>query len=304
MPGPVMVNSRNPLTIQADRMAGLDGQIERLGRQIALGERFTSPSEDPAAANRAALLDRIDSRLMADQRSLARANSRLALGEGAVRTANDALVRARELTILAANGTASPEDRQVIAREVSVIEQQLLDSANIRDESGRYIFAGSRNAEPAFVREADGTTRWQGVDSAAGAEAAGIDGAAPPPGPQLFGIGPGSAFESLRTLSLALAEPDPLIRKAGFDTALAGLEASGNRLLDGQSRLGAGMARLEQEGNRLATARLQTAEALSAAKGLDLTAAIAQLDALKTTLSAAQGSFVRIYDGTLFDRLG
>jgi flagellar hook-associated protein 3 FlgL len=299
-----MVNARNPLTIQADRMGSLDKQIERLGRQISTGERFTAPSEDPAAANRAALIVRLDNRLAAEQRSLDRAESRLALAEGAVQTAYDALVRARELTILAATGTVSAEDRQVIAREVAVLEQQLLDSGNARDESGRYIFAGSRNADPAFVRDADGVTGWQGLDAAAGAEAAGIAGAAPPPGSQLFGTGPDSSFEALRTLSAALAEPDPLLRKPALDAVLTTLESAGNRLLDGQSRIGAGRARLEQEGERLSTARLQAAEALAAAKGLDITAAVSQLNALKTTLEAAQGSFVRIYDGTLFDRLG
>ncbi|MGL6042775.1 MAG: hypothetical protein ACRC1J_02540, partial [Sandaracinobacteroides sp.] len=296
MPGPVMVNSRNPITVQADRMTSLGGQIERLGRQISVGERFTSPSEDPTAANRAALITRLDDRLEAEQRSINRAGSRLALAEVAVEAANDALVRARELAIQAATGTTSAEDRQVIAREVAVLEQQLLDSSNARDESGRYLFSGSRNAEPAFIRDATGLTIWQGLDSAAGAEAAGIEGAVPPPGPQLFGTPPQSAFDIVRNLRLALAEPDPLLRKPLLDGALSGLEAAGNRLLDGQSRIGAGMARLETEGDRLADARLQTAEALAAAKGLDLTAAIAQLDALKTTLEATQGSFVRIYD--------
>jgi flagellar hook-associated protein 3 FlgL len=299
-----MVNARNPISIQADRMTALDRQIEQLGRQISVGERFTTPSEDPAAANRAALIVRLDSRLEAEQRSLNRANSRLALAESAVRTAGDALVRARELALTAANGTLAPEDRQVIARELAVLEQQLLDSANTRDESGRYLFAGSRSAAPAYARAADGTTLWQGFDTAAGAEAAGIADAGPPVGPRLFGDGATSGFDALRTLSAALAEPDADLRNAGIDGALGGLETATNRLLDGQSRIGAGMARLEQEGERLATARLQTAEALSAVKGLDLTAAIARLEALKTTLSAAQGTFVRIYDGTLFDRLG
>jgi hypothetical protein len=58
------------------------------------------------------------------------------------------------------------------------------------------------------------------------------------------------------------------------------------------------------EGNRVADARLQTAEALATVKGLDLTAAVAELDALQLTQSAAQLSFGRIFDGTLFDRLG
>jgi flagellar hook-associated protein 3 FlgL len=285
-------------------MGRLDREIETLGRQISVGERFTTPSEDPIAANRASLVERLQGRLEADQRSIDRANARLSLAESAVVTAGEALMRARELALSAANGTLGPEDRQVIAREVQLLQDQLLGSANAQDESGRHLFAGSRSASPAYALQPDGTISWEGIDAGAGAEAAGFERTAPPNGPLLFGEGANSAFAALATLATALAEPDPELRDAGFGEALGGLEAATNRLLDGQARIGAGMARLEDEGERLASARLQAGEALADAKGLDLTDAIARLDALKITLEAAQGSFVRIYDGTLFDRLG
>lgn len=304
MPTPVTVNSRTPLTIQADRMTALDRQISRLGSQIATGERFSTPSEDPAAAARAALLTRLDERLQADGRSLARAGSRLAQAESAVVTAREALLRARELALLGANNTLASEDRAAIGREVAVLAEQLLDNANARDESGRTLFAGAVNDRPAYARGADGQIGWQGVDLAAGAEAAGVGGAAPLPGPRLFGTGPTSAFAAVERLGAALAQTNPELREAGFAEALALLEGASNRLLDGQSALGAAMARLGSEQERIASARLQTAQAMADAKGLDLTAAIAQLDALKTTLQAAQGAFVRIYEGSLFDRLG
>lgn len=304
MPTPVLVNSRNPQSIQADRMGRLERDIEALGRQISVGERFTTPSEDPIAANRAALVERLQARLQADQRSIDRANARLTLAETAVETAGEALLRARELAVSGASGTLSPEDRQVIAREVQLLQDQLLGSANARDESGRYLFAGSRSASPAYAVQPDGSVVWEGIDAGAGAEAAGFQRTAPPNGPFLFGEGTTSAFAALSTLAAALAEPDPDLRAAGFAEALAGIEDGTNRLLDGQARIGAAMARLEDETDRVASAGLQAAEALADAKGLDLTDAIARLDALKITLEAAQGSFVRIYDGTLFDRLG
>lgn len=304
MPTPVLVNSRNPQSIQADRMGRLERDIEALGRQISVGERFTTPSEDPIAANRAALVERLQTRLQADQRSIDRANARLSLAESAVVTAGEALMRARELALSAANDTLSAQDRQVIAREVQLLQDQLFGSANARDESGRYLFAGSRSAAEAYVLQPDGTVAWQGIDSGPGAEAAGFARTSPPVGPLLFGQGDSSAFAALATLATALAEPDAELRATGLADALGGIVASTDRLLDGQARIGAGMARLEVESERLASAGLQAAEALGDAKGLDLTDAIARLDALKITLQAAQGSFVRIYDGTLFDRLG
>jgi flagellar hook-associated protein 3 FlgL len=108
----------------------------------------------------------------------------------------------------------------------------------------------------------------------------------------------------LQALRAALAEPDAELRGPAFADVLAGLDSAYNRLVAGQASVGAGLARLETETNRIAAAKLDGAEALAAVKGLDLTAAIAELEALKLTQSAAQGSFTRVFDGTLFDRLG
>lgn len=304
MANPVMVNSRNPIPVQADRMASLEDRLVELNRQIATGERFTTPSEDPAAANRAAMLIRLQDRLTADKRTLDRSESRLALAETAINTAGDALLRARELAISASTGTISAEDRKVILREVEVLQGQLLLAANTRDEAGRYVFAGASSNQPAYAADADGVVTWQGIDSASGAEAAGIDTTAPPRGPTLFGSDVSGAFASLAALAAGLAEPDAELRKEGLDSALDGLAASYNVLLDGQARVGAGRARIVVEGERVAAAQLQTKEALSAAKGLDLTAAFVELEALKLSLSASQSAFTRTFDGTLFDQLG
>ena len=301
---PTLVNTRAPIPVQAERMARVQDSIIRLQAQISTGERFNTPSEDPAAANRAAMLTRLQDRLTAEQRALDRSTSRLNLAETATTSAADALVRARELTLTAANGTASPEDRQVILAEIKVLREQLLDSANARDDSGRFLFAGSRNASPPYAPDATGAIQWQGFGDAAGAEAASVGTAAAPRGPALFGDATTGAFASLDQLAAALQEPDPELRNPQFATVLISLETGHERLLVGRASIGAGLARLEGESNRIESARLDLTEGLAAAKGLDLTAAIAELQSLQLTLNAAQQSFGSIFEGTLFDRLG
>lgn len=304
MPNPVMVNSRSPIPVQAGRMAALEDRLSQLTGQMATGERFSTPSEDPAAANRALMLVRLQKQLQADKRSLDRADSRLSLAETAVKTAGDALLRGRELALTAANGATSDEGRQIILREVQVLQEQLLSAANLRDEGGRYVFAGARSAEAAYVADADGVVSWQGSDTAAGAEAAGVGSASLPRGPALFGPDAGGAFASLQALAAALAEPDAGLRSSGMATALDGLETAYDRVTEGQARIGSGRARLETEGDRLAAAQLHTKQALAATNGLDMAAAVMELEALKLSLSASQGAFLRVFDGSLFDRLG
>lgn len=304
MTTPVYVNSRSPIPVQAERMSAIEERMARIDRQVSTGDRLIDPSDDPSGANRASMLARQDGRLVADRKALERNTGRLTTAEIAIKSATDALLRARELALTASNGTFSPEDRITFAREVSVLQTQLLDSANARDETGRYLFAGSRGGQPAYAKDADGQVQWQGMDQSSGAEAAGINGVAPPRGPTLFGADESGSFAQLDALQKALLEPDAEIRNAALAGALEGVELGQNRLIDGRSAVGAGLARLEAETTRIADARLAVAEALADVRGVDLTAAFAELSALQLSLSAAQGSFSRIYEGSLFDRLG
>ncbi len=304
MPSPVLVNSRSPIPVQAQRMQQLEDRLDRLQTQISTQNRLTDPSDDPAGANRAMLLARQDARLQADQKAIDRANSRLSFAESAIVSGTEAVLRARDIALFASNAPMSDDDRLSMAREVAVLRTQLLESANARDESGRYLFAGSKSGSPAYVQDADGNALWQGMDSAAGAEAAGLANVTLPSGPALFGDDVGGTFAQLQALEQALLDPDPETRKAVLDTAIEGLRAGYNRLVDNRSTIGANMARLGTEENRIAQTRLTVAESLADVRGVDLTVAFAELNSLQLSLAAAQGSFARIYEGSLFDRLG
>lgn len=300
----VLVNGRQVASTAAERMVAIENRIERLEGKIARGERFTEPAEDPAGQLRAAALARLDARLVAEQRGIDRASGRLALAETAVTDAGRVLVRARELALLARNGTMGPSDRAVIAAEVRGLKEQLLVLANSRDEAGRYLFAGARDGLPAYAADADGVVTFEGFGAGPGAEAASIEGLAPPPGPALFGSDEEGAFAVLDRLLELLAEPDEALRHEGLDTAIADLIAGHDRLMAGQAIIGTAMARLESETERVAAGRLEVARGLASVKGLDLAAAFSELEALRLTLNAAQQVFPRVHGTSLFDRLG
>ncbi len=304
MPIPVLVNSRTPIPVQAERMKSLEDRLARIDRQVTTGDRLTDPSDDPAGAQRAALLLRQQARLASDQKAIDRTAGRLEAAEAAVKPATDALVRAREIALLASNGTWSSDDRAAMATEVAGLQAQLLQMANARDEAGRYLFAGSRGATPAFAEGPGGNIIWQGVGSAAGAEAAGIAGIQPPRGPELFGSDAAGAFADLAGLQAALIDQDPETRNAALATVSLALETDHDRLVNGWSAIGANAARLASEADRNAELQLSVAQSLADVRGVDLTAAFAEINALQLALSAARTSFARIHEGTLFDRLG
>lgn len=301
---PTLVNTRTPIPVQADAMNRVETRMVRLQARIATGERFTEVAEAPPEALRAAMLDRLNARLDVEFRAIGRATTRLALSETATESATLSLMRASELALAAANGTTSPEDRTAYLAELRVLRQQLLDAGNARDDAGRFLFAGANAASPAFTENPEGAIVWQGFGQAAGAESAGIIGQAPPSGPALFGPEGTSAFDAVDTLIAALVEPEAELRDPAIASAIDGLKTATDRMLTGRAVIGAGLARLESEETRIEAARLDTAEALADTNGLDMTAAIAELAALELTLNAARASFTRIFESTLFDRLG
>lgn len=304
MPTPVLVNSRTPVPIQAERMKLLEDRLAKIDRQVATGDRLLDPSDDPSGALRAALLLRQDARLQSGQKALDRAKGRLTAAESAAKPAAETLVRAREIGLLAANGTFSADDREAMAKEVAGLSVQLLQLANTRDESGRHVFAGSRGAAPAYAVDPAGDIVWQGFDAAPGAEAAGLERLRPPRGPALFGTDAAGSFAHLKQLEAALQNPDPEARNTAIAGALAGLEGDHSRMVNGWSAIGASVARLDLESDRTAEARLSVSQALADVRGVDLTAAFAEIGALQLALSAARTSFSRINEGSLFDRLG
>jgi flagellar hook-associated protein 3 FlgL len=290
-------------TVAAERMRTIEGRIRDLEGRIATGTRIGNPSDDPSGALRAANLARLEARLGIEQRSLDRSAGRLAAAEVAMGEADTLLGRARELGLMAANDTISAADRAVIAIEVEGLRAQLLGAANRRDEAGRFLFAGARDATAAYAPDADGRIVWVGLGAGPGAEAAGVLGTAVPTGPRLFGPDEASAFAALDALAEALEAPDAT-RAQALAASLEGLESAQARVIGARAAVGTSLARLEQEVERVAAARIEVAKGIAAVNGVDMTAAFAELSALRLTLSAAQTLFADIASASLFDRLG
>lgn len=303
MATPVLVNTRQPISLQADRMHRVEVEMAKLDEQIATGHRLIDAATDPAAANRLAALERLKAGLAAQKRSIDTTTTRLGIAEGAMEAGQDILLRAKDLALQASNDTLSADDRQTIASETRILKEQLLDSANARDPDGRYLFAGAMNGRPAYTMDADGAVTFEGFAAGPGNTGLASASGAAPNGPSLFGDDTSGAFAALDQLLSALDEPDPAARKEAMATTIDSLDSATGRLTDAQAVLGANMARLDAEVERILDNTMRADEGAAAIDGLDMTKAITQLQTLQLTLQAAQASFVNIYSHSLFDRL-
>ena len=145
-----------------DRMSMIQNRLAKTQAQMAETKQILNPSDAP---DQAAAIQRLKGEIDRQDKNsgmLKIAQSRYRAEETALNSANDVLIRLKELTIQAANGTVSGNDRLAIASEMSSLKDQLLSLGNSRDDNGNYLFSGTRVRTPAFQVDANGSVQYMG----------------------------------------------------------------------------------------------------------------------------------------------
>ncbi|MEM8816848.1 MAG: flagellar hook-associated protein FlgL [Pseudomonadota bacterium] len=137
-------------------MQRLQAALDQTQRQISSGRRILKPSDDPIAASRSLELRESIGRLSQFDRNAGIATNRLAQEESALTSVNDVLQRVRELALQANNATQSNESRGQIAVELRQLLDNLVQLANQKDGSGRYMFAGNLDEVVPVTRSGSG----------------------------------------------------------------------------------------------------------------------------------------------------
>ncbi|VBB42513.1 putative Flagellin and related hook-associated proteins [uncultured Desulfatiglans sp.] len=119
---------------------------------VSSGKRINKPSDDPVGSARTLHYRRLLGAVGQYERNMNHADAWLKSTESALGTANDLLVRAKELAVYQASETASAETRAAAAAEVKVIWQEMLRLANTRFGE-TYIFAGHQTDSAPFAKE-------------------------------------------------------------------------------------------------------------------------------------------------------
>lgn len=130
--------------------------------QLATGKKILKPSDNPigtaVAMNLRQQIDNANQYISNGQS----VETRLNVQENTLDNVTDILGRIRDLTLQAANGAMSYQDREAIAIEIEKRYAELLGLANTQLASGEYIFGGFRSDAVPFVRDATGTVHYNG----------------------------------------------------------------------------------------------------------------------------------------------
>jgi flagellar hook-associated protein 3 FlgL len=255
------------------------------------------PSDSP---DKASLVTRLESELARQasyRNTLKSVNTRLQTEETALINTSNVMTRVKELAIQAASDSLSPADRQSIALEISSLKEQVLSLANTQDTNGNYLFSGSRVGSPAFGKDAKGQVVYLGDESRMKV-----------------------AVGDNRRMNLNMPGTDAFVKvirddgkgnkvgvgffKAIDDLANAVKNSNHVNLQQGVSnataQIGTDMNVVDMQNSVLDEVTLRLKITKSDAEDLDYTSAITKMNKDQLALEAAQSSFAKISQLSLF----
>lgn len=124
--------------------------------------RIRSAADDPVGSARLLQLEQQQNMLEQYSTNVTSVRNSLGTAETTLSSISTLLQRVNELAVSSGNGAFTDSDRKANADELSSLESQLYTLMNSKDETGTYLFSGSKGSTQPYVRNADGTYSYQG----------------------------------------------------------------------------------------------------------------------------------------------
>lgn len=294
----------------SQQMTKLQSDLAKSQAQIAAQKQVLNPSDAPDQSAAILRLKSVMGRQDSYNKSLDTINNRLSAEDTTLKSANNLIVRIKEITVQAANGTLGTSDRQALGTELKGLRGSLLSLANTQDSSGNYIFSGSRVSQPAFGVDASGQTVYQGDQTQMSVvigerqsipiNRSGSDAFVRVVRTDSTGTHMGvSFFQSLDDLIAGVNSSDQSAMQRGLgevDSLQQGISLA-------QASVGTDMQVVEQQTSIVQDTTLNLKTTLSNIEDLDFSKAITQMNKQMLALEAAQSSFAKISQLSLFNYL-
>jgi len=296
----------------AEQMSLVQNKLAASQAHLAQGKQILKPSDAPDQAAVVQRLKTVMSRQESFLSSMVTLRSRLENEDTTLKSASDLLVRAKEIAVHAANDTLSPINRRALGKEMQAVRDQLLSLANSKDNNGNFLFAGSRSTKPAFDAPAPGESPVYQGDQTKMTVMVGEQRSIPTnrtgtdafvslnrPGPTPGSVQGVSFFKVMDDLVAGINNSNGVAMQRGVDEMTS--------LLNGMSLahadIGTDMNVVEQQTGVIEDTILNLKTNLSTVEDLDYAAAITKMNQQLLSLEAAQSSFSKISQLSLFNYL-
>jgi flagellar hook-associated protein 3 FlgL len=286
-----------------ERMSKIQNRLATTQAQMAESKQILSPSDAP---DQAAAIQRLKGEVQrqdSHMRTLDVAMRRYTAEETALSASNDILIRMKELGIQAANDTLSPDDRKGVAVELKALRDQLLSLGNTRDDSGNYLFSGTRVNTPAFAEDLNGDVIYQG-DQTQTRIPAGVERTV-----QFTRAGTDVYSRVVRQDGNSVGFFDALdqmidgvnnAQTGNIQQGIADLTQMHNNLTLSQAQNGSDQVVVQSQLDVLSETALRFKSTLSEIEDLDYAEAVTRMNKEMMALEAAMGSFSKISGLSLF----
>ena len=285
-------------------------KVAEMQAKLASGKQLINASDDAEKSNVIQRLKSAMSRNDMYEKTLDRADNRLAAEESALISAENILQRIRQLAVSGNTDTLSISEKEIIAGEINSLSEELLSLANTKDANGNYVFAGSSVDSEAFALDDNGVIVYQGDKTQTSVDVSDQRSLVlNRPGDEVFisvdrladdgeiiKIG---FFEMLSDFTAALTEDNDTNLARGLEEITKVTENISMSLAD----LGSRMNTVGTQRDILEDTKMRYQDLLSNEEDLDYASAVTKLSAELLSLEAAQASFAKISQLSLFNYL-
>lgn len=276
------------------------GDLTSANERLASGKKINKPSDNVISTARAMDYKFALNNIEQYKRNIDDAINHLEFGEKIMNSVSDALMRAKELSIQARDGSLNDSNRFAIAKEVEQIRDHLLNlsASKLR---GRYVFSGFKTDTRPFVfNPVTSDYDYQGDSGSINViidkgTTMGIN----IPGNNAFSTGGVTYFKMLDDLRISLQNND----SGGIQASLGSINDSLEQVINVTAEIGARLNRLDDQINRLNDNSLSFKTLLSNTEDNDIAEAITEITKTQTVLEALRASSARIMSQSLLDFL-
>lgn len=293
-----------------ERMTALQNRLATTQAQMTEAKKILSPSDSPDEAAAIQRLRGEIERQSGHADTLKSTMQRYTAEETALSSANEIVIRLKELSVQAANDTMTAPDRKVVAVEMKALRDQLLGVGNAMDDSGNYLFSGTRVNTPAFAEDAFGKVTYQG-DQTQTRIPAGVERtvAYTRSGSDVFARvvrqdanGQSNSVAFFDALDQLVNAVDTN-QTSGIHQGLADLDQMHDQIALTLAETGSDQKLVQSQLDVLDQTQLRLKTTLSEVEDLDYAEAVTRMQKELTALEAAMGSFSKMSSLSLFDYL-
>jgi len=299
------ISTSQYFTTMNNLMTEQHGKIAKLQAQLSVGRKNVTPSTDVKATTSSLKLSDVISQQQDDIANLKNVNAGYKEEEAIMMSMSNMMIRMQDISIAARSDTYASSDIDIFAIEVEGYMDDIRGLANSRDSNGHFMFAGTKVTTLPFTKNAAGTVIYNGNQTEPKLE---LDTGYKLPlsisGNKLAGVITRGAtkidmFQVMQDFVTALKANN----KVGVDTAIDELKVVSSNLNKNLVDNGLRQNLVDQrrdigEGKILIYKGL-----LSDAQDVDYASAITQLSSDMLGLEAAQSTFAKVSQLSLFSFL-